>query len=262
MTVASGNRASSPRPQRLLELTHHPDGSSWTDRENLVDVLERDLLGPAHGDEELLEAQPDALYLVGRIAPAKLLDTDEPVTQADAEDADEEIVPSDDARLGRGVPLGTVDQDTAGNEDEGAEDVPLRRGLMIPASMGMRFQVHRAQESVTVHASWGTYRPESPDPSDDGAVGARPRRLYRRTPHHHTRVLPVATYQPGQTETVVLEDRVVLRVDVMDQGDTRIVELALCNDRETPRKIPVDAWLYQTQLHVEADGADAFLPVR
>ena len=29
----------------------------------------------------------------------------------------------------------------------------------------------------------------------------------------------------------------------------------------TPRKIPVDAWLYQTRLTVDAGGADAFLPV-
>lgn len=37
--------------------------------------------------------------------------------------------------------------------------------------------------------------------------------------------------------------------------------MALCNDRETPRKIPVEAWLYQTKLTVDAGGAEVFLPV-
>ena len=34
----------------------------------------------------------------------------------------------------------------------------------------------------------------------------------------------------------------------------------MCNDRETPRKIPVEAWLYQTKLLVSADKAEVFLP--
>ena len=41
-------------------------------RENLVDILERELLGPANGPEEVLDAQPDIAYLVGRIAPVRL----------------------------------------------------------------------------------------------------------------------------------------------------------------------------------------------
>ncbi len=35
----------------------------------------------------------------------------------------------------------------------------------------------------------------------------------------------------------------------------------MCNDRETPRKIPVNAWLYQTKLSITAGGAEVFLPV-
>ena len=42
----------------------------------------------------------------------------------------------------------------------------------------------------------------------------------------------------------------------------RLVEIALCNDRETPPTIPVNEWLFQTKLRVEADGAAVFLPVR
>jgi hypothetical protein len=37
--------------------------------------------------------------------------------------------------------------------------------------------------------------------------------------------------------------------------------VALCNDRETPRKIPVNAWLYQTKISIKAGGAEVFLPV-
>lgn len=262
----TSQRSDGYSPERLLELSNAPDGTSWTDRENLTDLLQRDLLGPAHGDDELLDAQPDALYLVGRIAPAKLADpaSNRPVTQGVDDAADEEIIPALEARLGRGVPVGTVDVDTAGNEDEGAEDVPLRRGLMIPASMGLRFQVPLNQETVAVHASWGSYRPETApeDPNNPPKAGERPRRKYRRRQHVQSRRIDLTSLLPGKTTELLLEERITLRVDAFVQGFMRIVEISLCNDRETPRKIPVDAWLYQTQLDVDAGGEAVFLPVR
>jgi hypothetical protein len=73
----------------------------------------------------------------------------------------------------------------------------------------------------------------------------------------------VADLFPGKTTTFPLKDKVVLRVDRYDDAERgcRLIEVALCNDRITPRKIPVNAWLYQTKLLVEAAGADVFLPV-
>lgn len=258
---------SGAQPLREYELTHQPAGdwTSWLVRENLSDILERELLGPAHGDEEVLEAQPDALYLVGRIAPAKLMGKGA-VAQADAETADEDVVPSEEADQGRGVPVPGTDHDPASVDDDGVEDAPIRKGLMIPASMGLRFQVAREQEQVVVRASWGTYRSEAVE-DEQAPPDARQQRRFVRTPHDHATTIRVRDLVPGTTSDYPLEDDVILRVDVMDphepDGATRrrIVEVALCNDRATPRRIPTDAWMYQTQLHVEAGGAPAFLPV-
>ncbi len=38
---------------------YEPDGRSWTARENLTDILSRELLGPADGAEEVSTAPPD-----------------------------------------------------------------------------------------------------------------------------------------------------------------------------------------------------------
>ncbi len=262
MTVNTGPNSSHRGSFPEYELTNAPDGSSWTDRENLTDILKRELLGPAHGDEELLDAQPDALYLVGRIAPAKLVGTGGVVLAEDAENAsDDDLVPVEEADLGRGVPA-VQEHETAGSDDEGSEDVPLRRGLMIPASMGLRFQVGLDVENVVIRAEWGTYKSEE---SDEVTQSGRQQRKFRRTPHSHPVIVPVGSMQAGQTEDFPLEDSILVRVDVMDYDGKRIVEAALCNDRETPRKIPVDAWLYQTKLYVEAEPSavqkDIFLPV-
>ena len=55
----------------------------------------------------------------------------------------------------------------------------------------------------------------------------------------------------------------MLRIDRHDEPERncRLIEIALCNDRVAPRKIPVDAWLYQTKLTVTAEAEPAFLPV-
>ena len=59
--------------QTSYELNFELDGSSFAVRENLVDILERELLGPIHGPEEVLPFSPRSQYLVGHIAPVKLI---------------------------------------------------------------------------------------------------------------------------------------------------------------------------------------------
>ncbi len=259
MSETSQRAEPSSTTRREYELTFRPEEiwNSWTVRENLADILERELLGPAHGDEEQLEAQPDGLYLVGRIAPAKLVGKGA-VSMADAEDADDEVVEADDIGEDRGVPVSVVGDDPASADDDGVEDAPLRKGLMIPASMGLRFQVPIEQDRVTIRASWGSYNAKS---TKETLPSGREKRVYIRTPHDYAKIVEVGSLEPGSTHDVPLEQDVLLRIDVMDSGDRRIVEVALCNDRETPRRIPTDAWMYQTQLHVEADGQAVFLPV-
>ena len=241
-------------------LEREPDGRSWTARENLADILERELLGPANGPEEVIDSAPDSAYLIGRIAPVKLRAGSGDPVDADTGEPDTDVGDAADAESGRGVPLTEVDDSGAGaDEDSGIEDEPQQRGLMIPASMGLRCQIPEDLESFTVTASWGVYEPV---PEVD-AEKARIVRRYKRTPVEIPKRITVADLRDAQTTEIPLKDKVVLRVDRYDDRERgcRLIEIALCNDRETPRKIPVDAWLYQTKLTVAADGAEVFLPV-
>ena len=69
MTEASTQSAGA---EGSYELNYELDGSSFTVRENLLDILERELLGPIGGPEEVLPFSPRSQYLVGHIAPVKL----------------------------------------------------------------------------------------------------------------------------------------------------------------------------------------------
>lgn len=248
-----------PQEEPTYRLGHEPDGRSWTARENLVDILERELLGPANGPEEILEGQPDAAYLIGRIAPVRLAKGKGDPADADSGEPVTDVGDAVAAEESRGVPVTAVDESGAGADEDTAEDEPQKRGLVIPASMGLRCQIPEDLADFTVTASWGVYEPVKETPRPD----TPPIRRYRRTPVEITTAITVADLRPGRTTTIPLRDKVVLRVDRHDDPERgcRLIEVALCNDRETPRRIPVSAWLYQTRLRVDAGGAEVFLPV-
>jgi hypothetical protein len=260
--AASTTRDEPPQHDQRPEyrLGREPDGRSWTARENLADILERELLGPANGPEEVLNASPDAAYLVGRIAPVKLTAGSDDPQDAHEDDAATDVGDAEDADQGRGVPVTAVDDSSADAEEDDVEDRPQQRGLMIPASMGLRCQIPAELDELTVVAEWGVYHPVADE--SDGKDASRARR-YRRTPIEVRTTITIAELTPGRTTEIGFKDRIVVRIDRYDDAERgcRVIEIALCNDRETPRKIPVDAWLYQTRLTVDAGGAEVFLPV-
>lgn len=241
--------------------------TSASARAGIVEVLGRELIGPAEGDTEVLTTPPDDRYLLGRIAPTRLTGA--------ADDLE--------AAASTGAPVTGVEEEmtnATAEEDPGedTDDEPVRRGLMIPASMGLRFQVPADPaelESITIHISWGTYESTGRDdadapPSSSDPASSRDSRTtrYRRIPHHHSLPLRLADLTPGHTQDYVLEDDVTLRVDSYRDtlpaggpGGRYLIELALCNDQITPRRIPVHAWMFQTQIHVDAGNRDVFLPV-
>ena len=252
-TTAPAHQTAEPYVLKL-----EPDGRSWTAREDMVDILERELVGPLNGPEEVLDASPDAVYLVGRIAPVRLSQGKDAPREEGSDDAPTDVGDDADADEDRGVPVTAVDDSVAAVEEDTTEDEPQKRGLIIPSSMGLRFQIPDSLAEFTITASWGTYHPVKADGSDP----SRSRR-YQRVPVEVPKTIRVAELVAGRTMTLPLKDHVVLRVDPHDDPEhgRRLIEVALCNDQETPRRIPVAAWLYQTKLSVEAGGEAVFMPV-
>lgn len=241
-TVPSGS-VLPPGPYELLEA---PDGTAWAARENLTSILSRELLGPLYGDTEVLPVSPHVAYLVGRLDPQQLTAEPVPVEDAPEEDRDEAGAPDADAD----------------------EDVPVRRGAITPASMGLRCQVAPDQETVTVRASWGHYATRKAErAANEGAAASGRATEYVRTQVARSITITLAELTPGETRDYPVKEvepeGVVLRVDRYDTPNSVILELALCNEADPGQgRVPVGKSLFQTQLHVEAGGAPAFLPVQ
>lgn len=238
--------ASPVTPPFSNELTMDPDGTAWTARENLTDILRRELLGPLYGDDEVLSVSPETAYPLGRIAPKRLM----PVGDGGAASEDDD---ARDERQAEDADLGT--------DEEGGEDAAPKRGLIIPASMGLRFQIPADLVSFTVRASWGSYH--SRNAEGETTEAGRARREFVRTPVDVPVVVQVADLTPGETRDYPMQDDVVLRIDTYVDSARLLVEVALCNDTDVVGRIPVNAWLFQAALYVEVDdGKPAFLPVR
>ena len=251
-------------PQASYELNFDLDGSSFAVRENLADILERELLGPINGPEELLPFSPRSQYLVGHIAPVKLNGVKSSALGEDDTARDLVEVRTDDDGLaeGRGVPAYAADETEADSDEDDAEDRAPKQGLMIPASMGLRFQVPAGpgvlRGDVRRGASTSPSRPtRCRRPAGRSATTSASRSRSDARSDSPTWCL-------ARQRRLPLRDDACLRVDRYDdpQFGRVLVEIALCNDRETPMPIPLSMWMFQTKLLVDAGGAEVFLPVR
>ena len=213
-------------------------------RDELEEALVRDLLGPADGLEEIVDAvSVRDRYLVGTLAPRGQSATVEEAEEVAADDEDGE---------------------------EGGDDKPLPAapGMMTPSSIGLTFAVALDASALRVSASWGRYERVSVEDDAYRDRNGRLRRVWRRVPC------------AGTSEPVLLCDGQIAPwppcpecPDVVVQGlarrrsDRWLVTLFLVNNQPEPESLRDQAWLFQPELVVEApDGAPIFeekpLPTR
>jgi len=204
-------------------------------REELEEMVLRDLLGPAGGpDEELEDDRVQERYLVGMLAPNKL--------QTMPEEQDE---------------LGIAQE---GGQEEGKVDVGAsQKASLMPSSLGMSFSVDVHAGSLLVTVRWGQYQ-KGESQTVTTSRGA-PKRVWRRTQRGgepHLVLLQEGSIAPWQPEKEEQPD-VFVKGIVRRSGPGWTVSLFLVNGQHEPKKNRDQAWLFQPELIVEApDGAPIF----
>ncbi|MFE4541566.1 DISARM system helicase DrmA [Arthrobacter sp. NPDC056727] len=238
-------------------------------RDELIDLLHRDLIGPWGEPDETVNGTPRARYLVGALAPVAIGD-DDPLPQAKAQlavDSPDDFRDSDvaavlDADASHDV-QGVVDEADETITDAGGTDTDEDRGpeskLIAPSSMGLRFQVGPDVGNLVFTARWGQYT--SRRETDEHG---RTQTFYDRTDHVEPRMIDIAAIGAGQTHTeVIIEGHVAISVEVFEHDGLRVVEAALQNTKVTGKELPPKVWLFQTQLEVSTeDGTAVFRPTR
>jgi len=196
--------------------------STYALREEFLELVHRDLLGPAGGEREVItEDNVRDRYLLGMLAPLK--QSDEPT----CEQLDELAEDGDDS------------------PEEGSPEpaTPASRSLM-PSSFGMSFSLDPAAASFTIEAHRGQYE------RDKDAEGEN---VWVRHPRGGASA-PV-TLREGSLPTLVLDrncPKVVVRGKIRKRDSHWSVTLFLCNEQEEER--PKDTtWLFQAELKAKGD---------
>src|SRR5947209_3468380 len=194
-------------------------------REELLQAVLLDLLGPAHGrEEELDERNVRDRYLVGMLAPKR-----------------QELSPEEFDELAQGG---------VGSTEDGSTDFTAPPAkTMFPSSFGMTFSVDAEAEEIQITARWGQYlRLRSKTLTRDSGD---PKLVWKRQPREGTsKPVPL---QAGRFNWKPVPDipEVYVQGLIRKRDDHWSVTLFLVNGQEEPKKLRDQAWLYQPELAVQ-----------
>lgn len=204
-------------------------------RDRLEELIRKDLLGPAGGeDEEVAEDRVRERYLVGMLAPRK-----------------QEIAPEEMDELAQAG--------TDSPEEGQAELFPLPTKTFMPSSMGMTFSVDGSVKALKLTIRWGQYeRADSETLKDKDNL---PKRVWKRKQIEG--VTDKLMMQPGQIfpwNPHEEHPEVMVKGRVRKSGDEWIVTLFLVNTKQELKVRKDEAWLFQPEIIVESvDNQAVFL---
>ncbi len=197
-------------------------------REELEQIVLRDLLGPAGGPEEEIEEQSVRdRYLVGLLAPKR-----------------QELSPEefDELQQGGSAPV----------EDGAAESTTPAAKTMFPSSFGLTFCVALDAGALQVTARWGHYRR---DRSQTLATASGDKKLVWKRSQREAVSEPIPLEAGKINWTPDAEfPQVQVQGLVRKRDHYWSITLFLVNGQQEPRMRRDLAWLFQPELIVESPG--------
>lgn len=221
-------------------------------RAELVDLLNRDLLGPANGPEEELDpndTRVSSRYLLGALAPGgqggplDMAGTDAGSREAEAESSAIQV------EDGSGEPI---------------EKEPVLVDSLLPSSAGFSCLVDAAETELLIRAAWGRYEKADARGAEEMPAGkkASGRQTWKRFPVRPEPVLLKLREENGEC-LLEADQAVKLAWRVRKRADAWYVTLFIIN--AAPKKFAKKDghWIFQTRLEAESPaGRPVFLPLR
>lgn len=204
-------------------------------RQELLEIVLRDLGGPANGPEEIITEQTVRdRYILGLLAPKGQ-------TPLPAEE-DEDIA-----------------SDGMDGEDGKSEPVNVQGRTMLPSSLGMTFTAAPDATEIVVTAKWGHY--DRVSSTELGLELDPPKLVWKRMQIEATSE-PIAIKEgrisrwiPNQEFSDVYVDGRIRKI-----AEQWVITLFLVNGQQEPQKLKDTAWVFQPELVVEApDSGPIFI---
>lgn len=203
-------------------------------RDDLVDALSRELLGPFDGAKEVLPQRPTGRYLVGRLAPmGSKVSAEEDEGLADAGSGD------DDSEAGHATPISMA---------------------MNPSSIGITFTVGSNVHQLEVTAEWGMYTETKRDvEKKNGNIVELSE--WARTQHTVTHTIAVGDSGRHEADCGV---QIQWLQRMLPDNKRRAVSVFLLNSTRSanPHRPDDTEWLFQPSLRVCHPGGSAVFQSR
>ena len=200
-------------------------------RAELQELILHDLLGPAGGEEEIVdEPYVRDRYILGLLAPKG-----------------QSVIPEEQEDLAV----------TEGDTEDGAVEPPtIRNSTLMPSSFGLTFTVDGSAKTIQIKARWGRY--ERFLSEELGLEFDKPRMVWKRFQVENSSN-PISL-KPGRMKRWVPNPNYP---DVYVDGLFRqcdqewVITLFLVNAQEEPKKLRDTAWLFQPELIVTSPDGEA-----
>jgi hypothetical protein len=205
--------------------------SSTQIRQELQDLVLRDLLGPAGGEEEIIE-EPYVRerYILGMLAPQG-----------------QSFLPEEEEDLA------ITEEDT----EEGIVEQPtVRNSTMLPSSMGLTFTVDGSAQAIQIKAKWGHYERLSSD--EAGIEREKPILVWKREPVESTSA-PIPLKAGKMKRWIPAPKFADVYVDglIRSKNGEWIITIFLVNGQEEPKQKRDTAWVFQPELTISAPDSSA-----
>lgn len=207
-------------------------------RQEVIEMLKKDLLGPS-SENEILNQNPRFEYIVGMLAP-----------QTSENDSNEQEVDGDASFEG--------DADYTAGEDDDNEPVFTNR-FKTPSSIGISFYLESSTKSFNVDVTWGDYTKAS-----DKTTNKEGKKVdvstYTRHPQKETVVIDLQEFSKNKEYPLVCDSNVILYISKigLKQGYT-LVTTYVINKRKNPES-DIAGMMFQVNLRAYSqDKMDIFV---
>lgn len=235
MTTDSSQNQNVPATQQAADIQAQASilapPSPYDIRDELTDMVIRDLLGPAGGPDEELDQREDRVrerYLVGTLAPRAV--------SVDAGELDQ---------------LGSAEPDDV---EVGMTDILApARNTMLPSSIGMSFVVDPEATAILIKTEWGRYSRVQSDiqkRKEGNPATAWKRQQVNGQPQLITLINgPIGPVAPSSGQSLV-----IVHGRMRKTKDGWIVTVFLINQQEEQKKLKDEPWVFQPKIAVLDPG--------
>lgn len=210
-------------------------------RQEIIDALRTDLLGP-QSPEELLNENPRSAYIIGILSPQT--HEDRSATLLGDQEVDTDVQYDDNDY-------------TSGEEDDN-EPIAVTH-FSLPSSIGISFYVESSLSAVCVEVSWGDYI-KTKAPVEDNEGNEKEKTVYKRIPVRET--VKIDFKEAGRSKEYKLVQDPNIRLHIsripLKRGYS-LVTVYLVNCRENPAD-ELEGLIFQPEVMVRSvDGESVFL---